>query len=237
MSTLLDGRRGSAVGFGGVQAVQGFSFDVEVPAHKVFALIGPNGAGKTTVINMLTGLLAPTRRGVSVFAAAEHYRPRRSHRIAAAGIARTYQNGRLFARLTVRENVLAGGHHLLGQGVFSGIFGGGQSSHRHGRDLAASRGGAARHDFFLADGCGGAQRGQPALWAAAAGGDRAGTGRRSRRCCCSTSRPRGSIQPRGQRGWSTYSMAGLRNGGGHDDAADRAQYGPGHAQPPIGSPC
>ena len=104
--------------FGGVQAVQNISFDVG--ENIVFALIGPNGAGKTTVINMLTGLLAPSAGKIRFRGADITGRP--VHRTAAAGIARTYQNGRLFARLTVRENVLTGGHHRLGQGVLSGLL-------------------------------------------------------------------------------------------------------------------
>jgi ABC-type branched-subunit amino acid transport system ATPase component len=92
--------------FGGVRAVDGASF--EVKEGEVHGLIGPNGAGKTTIINLVSGLLQPTGGTVSV-----EGRPTRGlapHRIAALGIARTFQNIRLFPELSARDNVIVGEH-------------------------------------------------------------------------------------------------------------------------------
>jgi ABC-type branched-subunit amino acid transport system ATPase component len=92
--------------FGGVRAVDGVSFAVE--PGRIHGLIGPNGAGKTTVINLISGLMAPTGGAIT-------YGERRidglaAHRIAALGIARTYQNIRVFPAMTALENVLVGQH-------------------------------------------------------------------------------------------------------------------------------
>jgi ABC-type branched-subunit amino acid transport system ATPase component len=92
--------------FGGVVAVDDVSFAVE--PGEIVGLIGPNGAGKTTVINMLTGLLRPSS-GTITFAGArlDTLAP---HQIARAGIARTYQNIRLFRGLSALDNVIVGTH-------------------------------------------------------------------------------------------------------------------------------
>ncbi len=92
--------------FGGVRAVDGASF--EVAAGEVHGLIGPNGAGKTTIINVVSGLLRPTTGAIHV-----EGRPTRGlppHRIAALGVARTFQNIRLFPELSARDNVIVGEH-------------------------------------------------------------------------------------------------------------------------------
>jgi branched-chain amino acid transport system ATP-binding protein len=90
--------------FGGVNAVQDVS--LAVPRGIVFALIGPNGAGKSTVVNLLTGALKPSA-GEALLSGAI-VTGRRPHQVTAAGMARTFQNGRLFRRLTVLDNVLVG---------------------------------------------------------------------------------------------------------------------------------
>ncbi|MGE5619762.1 MAG: ABC transporter ATP-binding protein [Sphingomonadaceae bacterium] len=107
--------RGLTRRFGGVTALADVSFGVA--AGSITSLIGPNGAGKTTLFNVVTGILSPTSgqvvfdgRDVTGWAA---------HRLARAGLARTFQNLRLFGTLTARENVIAalGGrlnHGLLG---------------------------------------------------------------------------------------------------------------------------
>ncbi|MGD2100113.1 MAG: ABC transporter ATP-binding protein [Desulfobacterales bacterium] len=92
--------------FGGLLAVN--SLDLQVPTGKILSLIGPNGAGKTTVFNMITGVYPPTEGTIS-------YRGKklnhlRSNRIIAQGIARTFQNIRLFKSMTVLENVKVGMH-------------------------------------------------------------------------------------------------------------------------------
>jgi branched-chain amino acid transport system permease protein len=92
--------------FGGVRAVDGASF--EVRPGEVHGLIGPNGAGKTTVVNMVSGLIAPTGGAIQLAGRAIH--GMRPHRIAALGVARTFQNIRLFPDLSARDNVLVGQH-------------------------------------------------------------------------------------------------------------------------------
>jgi branched-chain amino acid transport system ATP-binding protein len=92
--------------FGGLAAVDGASFTVE--AGEVHGLIGPNGAGKTTLLNLVSGLIAPTDGHIVLDGQRIDGLP--SHRIAALGITRTYQNIRLFPALTAADNVLVGAH-------------------------------------------------------------------------------------------------------------------------------
>jgi branched-chain amino acid transport system ATP-binding protein len=96
--------------FGGVVAVDDLSFDVR--EGEIVGLIGPNGAGKTTVINLLTGLLQPTQGTITFGGVRIDQHP--AHRIARAGIARTYQNVRLFRGLSVLDNVIVGTHSRTG---------------------------------------------------------------------------------------------------------------------------
>jgi branched-chain amino acid transport system ATP-binding protein len=92
--------------FGGLVAVDDISFDVE--PGRVFALIGPNGAGKTTVFNMITGLFPPTSGRIEF--EGEDVTGRRLHQIVSRGIARTFQNIRLFDYMTALDNVRVGQH-------------------------------------------------------------------------------------------------------------------------------
>src|SRR5919204_179230 len=98
--------RGLTRTFGGLVAVNDVSFDIY--PGEIYGLIGPNGAGKTTVINMLSGLLPPTQGSVEFRGHRIEHSP--AHRIAALGIARTYQNIRLFGAMTVAQNVIVGQH-------------------------------------------------------------------------------------------------------------------------------
>ena len=105
--------------FGGVTAVDDVSFTVE--AGEIFGLIGPNGAGKTTLFNLVTGITRPTsggyrHRGTDITGA-------RPHQVARRGIARTFQNIRLFAELTALENVIIGRHCHTRSGLVTGILG------------------------------------------------------------------------------------------------------------------
>ena len=93
--------------FGGIEAVADVSFDVE--EGSIHGLIGPNGSGKTTIFNVLSGYYAPTA-GQIVFDG-RSIGSRAPHEIVAAGIARTFQNLRLFHTLTVRENVQVAALH------------------------------------------------------------------------------------------------------------------------------
>jgi len=92
--------------FGGLRAVDGASFAAR--AGEVHGLIGPNGAGKTTVINLVSGLIAPT--GGTIRIDGRRVQGLAPHRIAALGVARTFQNIRLFSDLTAEDNVLVGEH-------------------------------------------------------------------------------------------------------------------------------
>lgn len=89
--------------FGGLVAVQGFS--LAVPARQIVGLIGPNGAGKTTVFNLMTGVYKPNEGQVHL--EESELTGRGAHVISRAGIARTFQNIRLFSGLTVMENIVA----------------------------------------------------------------------------------------------------------------------------------
>jgi branched-chain amino acid transport system ATP-binding protein len=95
--------RGLAVHFVGVKAVDGI--DLELPLGTILGVIGPNGAGKTTLLNAITGFQRPTAGRVEVDGAeATRWTPRR---FSQAGVARTFQGVRAFARMTVQENVEA----------------------------------------------------------------------------------------------------------------------------------
>ncbi|MBE3574177.1 MAG: ABC transporter ATP-binding protein [Firmicutes bacterium] len=104
--------------FGGLTALDDFS--LELAPGELLGLIGPNGAGKTTVFNVITGQFAPTR-GRILFQGRDitGWRP---DRVTAAGIARTFQNIRLFGGLSVLENVLVAYHVRLRSGVLGAIF-------------------------------------------------------------------------------------------------------------------
>ena len=89
--------------FGGLVAVS--DFNIKVFSGELVGLIGPNGAGKTTVFNMLTGVYKPTEG--SVLLEGHVLNGKKTHQFVAAGVARTFQNIRLFKQMTVLENVLA----------------------------------------------------------------------------------------------------------------------------------
>ena len=104
--------------FGGLVAVNDVSFDV--PQRSIVSLIGRNGAGKTTLFNMLTGLVRPTE-GRIVFSDKVITRTRPDV-ITSRGIARTFQNIRLFGSMTATENVMIGRHARMRSGVFGAVF-------------------------------------------------------------------------------------------------------------------
>ncbi len=104
--------------FGGLQVLQDVSFSV--PQGAIFGLIGPNGAGKTTVFNLVTGLLQPTT-GTMTFNGAM-LNGVAAHRITERGIARTFQNIRVFKEMTLLENVIVGMHDHLDYGAAGWLF-------------------------------------------------------------------------------------------------------------------
>ena len=89
------------ISFGGLKAVEGF--DLEIRENELVGLIGPNGAGKTTVFNMLTGVYQPTEG--AVYLDGNLMAGKKPHQMVKAGIARTFQNIRLFKKMTVIDNV------------------------------------------------------------------------------------------------------------------------------------
>ncbi len=104
--------------FGGLQAVN--SFSVEVKEGELLGLIGPNGAGKTTVFNMLSGIYTPTTG--EILLKGKRINGTSPDKLAMEGIARTYQNIRLFDYLTVLENVKVAMNHEMSYGMFAGMF-------------------------------------------------------------------------------------------------------------------
>ena len=104
--------------FGGVVAVDNFSMDIN--KGEIVALIGPNGAGKTTAFNAVTGVYLPTAGRVTLNG--ENITGLRPDQITARGIARTFQNIRLFSSMTVFENVLTAHHLRRTSNLFSATF-------------------------------------------------------------------------------------------------------------------
>jgi len=103
--------------FAGVKAVDGVSFSVN--PRELFAIIGPNGAGKTSIFNVISGVYRPQQG--SVVLGEQVITGWRPHRVAALGIARTFQNVELFQHLTVLENLMLGRHHHIRYGPLAAI--------------------------------------------------------------------------------------------------------------------
>jgi branched-chain amino acid transport system ATP-binding protein len=104
--------------FGGLKAVSNFNLRLE--EHELVGLIGPNGAGKTTVFNLITGMYAPSEGGVSFLG--REVGGLRPYLIAQSGIARTFQNIRLFKDLSVLDNVRIAYHFRTRAGFFPSVF-------------------------------------------------------------------------------------------------------------------
>ena len=92
--------------FGGLTALQ--NINMEVFAQEIVGVIGPNGAGKTTLFNVITGIYTPTEGTVVING--QESTGRKPHEIVQMGFARTFQNIRLFSRMTVMENVMMAMH-------------------------------------------------------------------------------------------------------------------------------
>ena len=104
--------------FGGLQALTDVGLTIE--RGQVYGLIGPNGAGKTTFFNVITGLYTPDSGSFEL--AGKPYAPTAVHEVARAGIARTFQNIRLFADMTALENVMVGRHIRTESGLLGAIL-------------------------------------------------------------------------------------------------------------------
>jgi branched-chain amino acid transport system ATP-binding protein len=104
--------------FGGLAALSHISFSVN--EGEIFGVIGPNGAGKTTLFNLITGIFPPTEGKITY---REHnLLGRRPHKVTSLGLARTFQNIRLFGHLSPLENVMVGAHCRTKAGVWSGLL-------------------------------------------------------------------------------------------------------------------
>jgi len=113
--TVLEARRVTKV-FGGLTAVN--EVDLDVHEGEIVGLIGPNGAGKTTFFNCLTGMEVPTSGAITYRGKPLSGKP---HEVTATGLARTFQNIRLFPNMTALENVLVGRHCRTKEGIFSAL--------------------------------------------------------------------------------------------------------------------
>ena len=104
--------------FGGLQALS--DVGITISKGQVYGLIGPNGAGKTTFFNVITGLYTPDSGTFELGGAP--YKPSAVHEVAKAGIARTFQNIRLFAEMTALENVMVGRHVRSQSGLIGAVL-------------------------------------------------------------------------------------------------------------------
>jgi len=125
---------GITIRFGGLTAVKDVTFTI--PNGSIVSLIGPNGAGKTTFFNVLTGLYKPTLG--RVYLGERDVTSMPPHRIASIGLARTFQNIRLFNLMTAEENVLVAMHSHMKSGVFRTVLRSAaqRREEREGRDFA-----------------------------------------------------------------------------------------------------
>jgi len=117
MSSILK-VEGISIEFGGLKAVSVFSLDLQ--QGELVGLIGPNGAGKTTVFNMLTGVYLPSSGNITL--EGKSLIKKSPHEINHIGVARTFQNIRLFKEMTVLENVLVSHHARVKYGFLSGFL-------------------------------------------------------------------------------------------------------------------
>ena len=108
--------------FGGLRALD--SLDLDVREGEIVALIGPNGAGKTTFFNCITGLFAPTSGDMIISANGEKERLNglKPNQVTEKGLARTFQNIRLFQNMTVLENIMIGRHCRLSSGILGAVL-------------------------------------------------------------------------------------------------------------------
>jgi len=118
MSDLVLNVQGVSKRFGGLQALS--DVGIAIRAGQVYGLIGPNGAGKTTFFNVLTGLYTPDSGSFEL--GGQPYKPSAVHEVAKQGIARTFQNIRLFPEMTALENVMVGRHVRTHSGLVGAVF-------------------------------------------------------------------------------------------------------------------
>lgn len=117
MSTVLSANK-LGITFGGLKAVS--DFELEIGENELIGLIGPNGAGKTTVFNLLTGVYVPTEGQITV--GGQVMNGKQTYQIVKMGIARTFQNIRLFKHMTVLENVMVACNHEMKYSIFAAML-------------------------------------------------------------------------------------------------------------------
>ena len=105
-----------SVSFGGIQALNKVSFEVQ--KSSIYSIIGPNGAGKTTIFNCISGIYRPT--GGKIFFKGEEITFLKPYQVARKGIARTFQNIELFSHMTTMDNLMLGRHLHMKTGVWRG---------------------------------------------------------------------------------------------------------------------
>ena len=110
--------KNSGISFGGLRAVN--AFDIEIEKGQIYGLIGPNGAGKTTIFNLLTGVYKPDEGIIKLDG--ENITGKKAIDINKAGIARTFQNIRLFKDMSVKDNVKVGLHNHHPYSTLEGIL-------------------------------------------------------------------------------------------------------------------
>ncbi|HUX38880.1 MAG TPA: ABC transporter ATP-binding protein [Rectinemataceae bacterium] len=104
--------------FGGLKAVSNFSFDI--PEGVIYGLIGPNGSGKTTTFNLITGIYTPTEGEITF--EGKPIKGMKPYRIVQGGVARTFQNLRIFGAMSAIDNILVARHYTVKSGLASSIL-------------------------------------------------------------------------------------------------------------------
>ena len=125
--------------FGGLRALS--DLDLHVDANEIVALIGPNGAGKTTFVNCVTGIYTPTEGKMYLYDAdgEKHLlNGKKPHKITAMGMARTFQNIRLYSDMTVLENVMVGRHCRTRAGIWGALSRNGRTRHEEQESIDIS---------------------------------------------------------------------------------------------------
>lgn len=121
-----------SIAFGGLQALS--DLNLTITAGSLTAIIGPNGAGKTTAFNLLTGIYQPSSGSIEL--CGQSLIGKKPYQIAALGLARTFQNIRLFKSLSVLDNVLVATHHLGRRSMLESLFNLGRAPREQAKALA-----------------------------------------------------------------------------------------------------
>lgn len=118
MTAPLLSVKGMSHFFGGLKAVSNFNF--EIPEGVIYGLIGPNGSGKTTTFNLITGIYTPTEGDISF--QGKSIKGQRPYKIVQGGVARTFQNLRIFGSMSALDNILVARHYTVKSGLASSIL-------------------------------------------------------------------------------------------------------------------